>query len=84
MLSPEEQVANHIRDLVRLLPGGELDEEICLLTDESLCNAAVHFKELLEMDLRQQEQARVFPDVAWPGQTTDAFASWGEESIRRV
>ena len=57
MLSPEEQIANHVRDLVRLLPGGELDEEICLLTDESLCNAAVHFKELLEAELRQKEQA---------------------------
>ena len=81
MLSPEEQVANHIRELVRLVPGGELDDEICLLTDESLCNAAVHFTELLEAELRQQEQAWVFPDAAWTGQTTDAFASWEAESF---
>ena len=50
-----------------------------MLSDEALCNAALHFKELLETELRQQEQTWVFPDATWPGQTSDAFASWGTE-----
>ena len=74
-MTHEAMVAYHVRTLVQLLPGR--DEEICALQDDLLYNAAVHFKELLEAELLQRQQAWVFPDVVWPGgDSHDAFASW--------